>query len=321
MSSVNPRSDQRGIALITAMLVVFLATFAASDLAYRVQLAINRTAVVLGQRQALYYAIGVEQWAAEILRRDAEDSETDHGQEGWAKPFAELPIEGGKITGYISDQQGRFDLNGLIGNQGAVDEAQFERLLTLLRSVGVDENIGAAVVDWIDTDENETVDKGNGAESLYYMTSKPPYRAANGPMAHISELRLVKGMDAEMFAALEPHLTVLPVATGPEAAGINVNAATVPVLMALSPELGEADAKALQEEAANAAFDSVEAFLSHSAVSGLALDAAGLTVASRFFSVHAEVETEYGYARIDSLIERVPDGPVRVVRRELGGPV
>jgi type II secretory pathway component PulK len=93
------------------------------------------------------------------------------------------------------------------------------------------------------------------------------------------------------------------------------------MLMALSPELGEADAKALHEEAANTAFDSVDSFLAHSAIARLDLDAESLAVASRFFRVHAEVQTEYGHARVVTLIERVPDGPVRVIRREMGGPV
>ena len=103
-------THQRGVALITALLLVFLATMTAVEAVYSFQLTLSRSAAVLGQRQVWYYALGGEAWALQILRRDREDNEIDHSQEDWATPIPALPIQGGALSGRIEDLQGRFNL-------------------------------------------------------------------------------------------------------------------------------------------------------------------------------------------------------------------
>ncbi len=50
-------THQRGVALITALLLVFLATMTAVEAVYSFQLTLSRSAAVLGQRQVWYYAL------------------------------------------------------------------------------------------------------------------------------------------------------------------------------------------------------------------------------------------------------------------------
>lgn len=104
---------QAGVALITVLLIVFLASLAATSLAALQQLAIRRSTVLQHQQQARLYTLGAEQEAMIILARDRQQNETDHPGEEWANLPPALPIEGGAITVRLSDLQGCFNLNNL----------------------------------------------------------------------------------------------------------------------------------------------------------------------------------------------------------------
>lgn len=117
--TVSPASSRRklrfqaGVALITVLLIVFLASIAATSLAALQQLAIRRGTVLQHQQQARLYTLGAEQWAMVILERDRQQSETDHPGEEWASLPPALPIEGGTLAARLSDLQGCFNLNNL----------------------------------------------------------------------------------------------------------------------------------------------------------------------------------------------------------------
>ena len=104
---------QTGVALITVLLIVFLASIAAVSLAAMQQLAIRRSGALLHQQQARLYTLGLEQAAMLILTRDRANSKTDHPGEEWATLPLTLPVEGGVLTGRIRDMQGCFNLNNL----------------------------------------------------------------------------------------------------------------------------------------------------------------------------------------------------------------
>lgn len=104
---------QAGVALITVLLIVFLASVTAISLATLQQLAIRRSTVLVHQQQARLYALGAEQWAILILTRDRQNNETDHPGEEWASLPPTLPVEGGTIAARLTDLQGCFNLNNV----------------------------------------------------------------------------------------------------------------------------------------------------------------------------------------------------------------
>ena len=59
-------SGERGVALVTALLVVSLATVAAAAMATRLHVDMRRTANLLHSEQAYAYAIAAESWARVI---------------------------------------------------------------------------------------------------------------------------------------------------------------------------------------------------------------------------------------------------------------
>ncbi|MBL8259275.1 MAG: type II secretion system minor pseudopilin GspK [Candidatus Competibacteraceae bacterium] len=107
------RGRQRGVALITVLLIVFLASVTAAGLAAMQQITIRRSAVMQHQQQARLYTLAVEQWALLALARDGKQSQSDHPDEEWAKASALLPIKEGALSGHIRDLQGCFNLNSL----------------------------------------------------------------------------------------------------------------------------------------------------------------------------------------------------------------
>ncbi len=128
-------SRQRGVALIMAVLIVALATILAVNVTFRGMVDQRRAANLFALDQGFEVALGAEAWAADILRKDAQDSQTDHFGEIWAKSMAALPIDEGvgTVEGRIEDMQGRFNLNNLVFSDGTTNETavkQLERMLS-----------------------------------------------------------------------------------------------------------------------------------------------------------------------------------------------
>jgi general secretion pathway protein K len=223
----TPRAGQRGVALITAVLMVALATILAVNVSFRGMLDQRRTATLFALDQGFEIALGAEAWAADFLRRDAQDSKTDHLGEVWARPLPPLPIEGGTVEGRLDDQQGLFNLNNLVFADGTTNPEgvkQLERILTVLN---IEPAWATAMADWIDQDAQPGFP--DGAEDSVYTGQTPPYLTANMPITRASELLVLAGFGAERSARLKPYVTALPV-------GTTLNVCTAPgiVLDALS---------------------------------------------------------------------------------------
>ena len=294
---------QRGVALVTALLVVSLATVAAVSMATRLQVDIRRTGNLLNGEQAYAYALAAESWAYVILRRDLNDSDYDALGEDWATALPPIAVEGGFVNGRIEDLQGRFNINNLVEDGGEPTDAEsavnaeelayFKRMLDVL---DLEPALAPALVDWLDADINTTFP--DGAEDEEYLLAEPPYRAANAPMVSISELRLVKGFTPEVIAVLAPHITALP-----EETMININTATPVVLQALHKELDGSAVEQLLADRGEDGFDDVEIFLEHSALAGLELEIE-VDITSDWFNVLTATRVGRGRAQLESLFWR-----------------
>lgn len=135
--------SQRGVALITAIVMVALATILAVRLAKEGALDQRRTAATLVLEQARQYAMGAESWATEILRDDAARTDQDDLGEDWAKPVPPLPIEGGTLSGQMEDMQGRFNLNSLVTAGGRSGPRRRGNVRTAARAAEPRREVGA----------------------------------------------------------------------------------------------------------------------------------------------------------------------------------
>lgn len=209
------RTRQRGVALITAVLVVALATMLAASVSFRGYLDQRRSANTFAMDQGFEVALGGEAWASDALRRDKQqNSKTDDFTEEWATPIPPIPIEGGEFEGQLEDMQGRFNLNSLVtleGGQLKFDQIAINRFERLLELLELEPKWAKIIADWIDTDIAPNFP--DGAEDPTYTGLTPPYRTANMPLTRASELLAIAGFGLERYRKLEPFVTALPIGT------------------------------------------------------------------------------------------------------------
>jgi len=300
------RTRQRGVALVTALLVVALAVTAAASLAVRSEVALARIDNAFASETAMQFALGAEAWARAILARDARSSDVDHLAEIWARPLPPIPVEDGTVRGRIEDLQGRFNVNNLAGEAGEVagDVERFERLL---ERVGLDPRLADVVRDWVDADQER---RPYGAEDPDYLGEGVGYRAANRPLVHASELAAMKGIGTRGWLALAPFVTALPGRTT-----VNLNTASAEILMALDPRIGRAQARQLIDGRRGGGYSDIGAFLAHPVFGDDPPVLSSVSVASDFFLITAQVELARGRAGIASVVERLPEGGTATVAR------
>ena len=299
-----------GVALVTALLVVALAATAAVTMASRQHFDIRRTANLLHSDQVMLYTKGAEGWAGKILKRDREDGEIDHLGEDWATLLPPIPIENGQMAGRLEDLQGRFNINSLI-KEKKPDNLAIERFRRLLQAVELSPELASAVVDWVDSDINPTFP--DGAEDNSYLGIEPPYRTANGYMGSISELRLVTEFDKESYEKLLPYVAALPGQTV-----ININTASIPVLMSLYDGMKKEEAEQLEESRGEDGFKSVDEFLKHEVFAGRAVSAESLGTGSDYFMLTSDIRFGQIQQRYYSLLYRDKSGVTQVIMRSRG---
>jgi len=227
VSGARCRLAERGIALITAMLVVAIAATLGTAMALNSDVWLRKATNARDRSQAEAIRLGAQHFAAWALRKDAQNSKTDDLSEEWAQPQT-LPIDNGVgvVSVHLVDAHGRFNLNNLVKN----DQPQtpyagmFRRLLEL---ENLPPDLAEAAIDWIDANSQA---QPKGAEDIDYLGQSPPYRSANRPFDSVEELRLVKGFTAETVEHIRPYLTALPAGTT-----ININTAPATVLAAMFP--------------------------------------------------------------------------------------
>ena len=238
-----PRRPQRGVAIITAMLVVALGTVTMVAISARQQLDLQRERneglIQLGR------SLGVsgERFAAALLYRDHQKGErdnTDSLDDDWAATIPPVPIDAATIQGCIVDVQGKFNLNNLVDAEGRAVALYVEQLQRLLAELGIEVTKAQAIVDWIDADIDPLIP--DGAEDDYYTGLDPAYRTANAPIVSLSELRLVKGfgtqveIEQEDYERLLPHVAALPKTPDGQPTRVNVNTATPEVIVSVDPD-------------------------------------------------------------------------------------
>jgi len=292
------------VALITAVLVVAIATIIATSMMKRQNFDTQRTANIIHQDQAVAYALGAEQWAGIELSKDSRANNFDYLEENWAYELPALPIDGGFITGKLEDLQGRFNLNSVL------DPLQAERFSRLCQVLGVDPGFIPALQDWIDADTEERV---NGAEDDAYTMLSPPYRAANRYLADPSELLLIRGVTVQDYNNLLFYVNALP--GGIE---VNVNTAPPPVLDSLAAGIDPSEMAGIVAIRTDRPYREVDDFVKEEIFTGKGMQEDYLTVSSQYFLLTANVMLGNAPLTLQSVLYRSPTGKITVIQRRFG---
>ncbi|WHP06413.1 type II secretion system minor pseudopilin GspK [Acinetobacter corruptisaponis] len=310
-------SSQRGIALLTILVMVALATILAATIAKRQINTSENTGYLMRQDQSLLYAKSAEAFFSELLIQDSDNGgNIDHLQENWAKPMPAFPVEDGFVSGRLLDESGKFNLNNLLKADGSVDDSARRWFEKLLQRVGLPAELSQAVIDWQDADDETT--GAMGAESNYYQGLDPSYLASNTKFHQVEELKLVRGFEGKNYDLIAPYVTALP-----EATKINMNTAAPLLLASIDPKI---DVKMLEQElktkqAELTYFNSVEDLWKLNAFSGIEPQnktdaAAWLDSKSNYFTAQIEVVLSERKRQFTSAMMR-KDKQVTVYSRSL----
>ena len=297
-----------GVALVSVLLIVAVVSALAYHLMTHHALTLAASRQLFEQAQLREYALGGEIFARQMLYEDWEQESSrtiDTFLEKWSKPFNPPQIEDGKVEVRVTDLAGRFNLNSVVGGGGLENHARLKRLY---RALNIDSSLADRWLDWIDDDSEVT---GLGLEDGDYLLSDVPYRTANQPAAHLSEVALAAGLSREEFERLRSHVTVLP----PLRLGVNVNTATSSVLESLGPNFGPSEAQSLVQSERE--YEDIESFTADYAALG---DSAGvLAVRSDYFEISVRVERFESRVVLTTVVYRDPSsGQLSVLSRDFG---
>jgi general secretion pathway protein K len=241
-------TKQTGAAVVTAMLVVALATSVVVTLFVRESVAMRSIENRLALSQTRWIERAVVDWAKVILRSDAATGTIDHLGEPWAVPVAETRLDetvtaGARIgdqrrpatlSGQLVDAQSRLNLAALVqsGQPSALHLTAARRLFVLL---DLPESLADAVAQRLTRSQPRSVD-GRAVP------------AEQPPLIRLAELVSVPGFDAAIVERIEPFMTIVPqLPESPAATQVNLNTAPAEVLAAIVPDMDLAAARRFVE--------------------------------------------------------------------------
>ena len=326
---------ERGVALLMTLAFITLAISLAIETNRISRLSIESTDGFQNRLVAGEMAIAGIHGAMAILIQDRYASEVDHLKETWADPeklkeaFEAVSFESGRIEVLITDEMGRIQINALVdfAQASQFNPAQqqiMERAFDLLRQEqDLQSDLGPvdlvnAIKDWLDKGDDDAITGLNGAESDYYQSLNPPYEARNGPMVHIGELALIKGITTDLFLGQsgQEGLRDLMTVYGAAAEGdsgvtftgkINLNTASRIVIAALMPPESSDLAEAFidyRNEADAPVLEDQSWYQDVPGAAGLELDADYFTLATNIFRIRATADRN-GFQRVvTAVVER-----------------
>ena len=245
--------SQRGVALLTILLLVVSITVVAGAMLASQKIAIRRSGLLFDQNQLLQDINAGQQLAVTLIRADAKLNDTDSAQDIWAQPIPPYTLGGHSIGIELRDEGSRFNINNLYHN-GAVDTAALAVFQRLLTQLNLEPDIAVAALDYQDAD-SEVYQDGGDENVVYAQQSNRGADTAlpNQALLSIDQLAEVKGVDAQVLATLRPYITAVPYYLP-----ININTASPVLFAALVEGASSQQMQSIVELRAKQAFSSVD---------------------------------------------------------------
>ncbi len=293
-SAASSHAGQRGVAVITALLLTALAITIVASLFWQQQVQVRSIENQRMQLQKQWILRGALDWARLILREDGKYSAIDDLSEPWSVPLSATRLDqyvdaasrdvapSAMLSGAIQDAQARFNLTRLAasGQVLRTEVASFERLLSALQQ---NPSLARVAAEQIAVSQRHSETGVDAARPISFV--------------QVDDLLAVPGFTPAVIAAIRDDVIFLPRATP-----LNVNTASAPALIAQLPALSLSDASALIARRRNAAFVDLNDF--NTRIPGVESDPDQLSVATRFFLVNGRVSMREAMMQVQALIER-----------------
>ncbi len=306
--TIVSRTRQRGVAVITALLIVALATLAVTGIMLRQQVQARSVENQLSVAQARWLARGAIDWARVMLIAGGRSSSYDSNADSWAIPIAETRIadaDGGTdrnayLSGRITDEAGKFNLLSLVNDQGQ-DVGNTARAKRLFSELGVDPSTVDSIARSLLATRSRTIQaEGSGAVTQSI--------AATGlPWLQLEDLRRLAQIDAGAIERLRPHVALLPKQSDGTFARVNANTATAEVLAAMVDGMSLSQAEQFAQQRDRVPLNStgdIQNRLNTLRIENPAVATSLLDVKSSFFRVQGRVRYERAFLSVEALVLR-----------------
>ena len=237
--------NERGFALVLTLVVTALMVAVTAELIHQVYVDTTLSRSFRDGQQASLLAESGISGGIKLLQLNLAGQEFSSLSDKWATPF-KLDDESGSLEISASEESGKISLNGLVQNNNEFEPITQAALMRLGKRLEIPEDVWSSLADWLDSDDQQ---RSGGAESPYYQSLKPPYRAHNAKLASLEELSLVKGFTPEIIAKLKPFVTVYSEGGNLGTfSKININTAPLEVIAALDSSIDDRMAEQILEQ-------------------------------------------------------------------------
>ena len=317
----RPLTRQRGVAVITALLLTTLAISIVASLFWQQQVQVRSMENQRLQSQTKWIQRGALDWASVILR-------VPYGNyisldQVWATPLAETRLDqyierervqgenfAASLSGQVFDATARYNLNNLAvgGRRDAQETEVLGRLLTNLR---LESRLARPIADFVAAGQALTA----VTETNEPNTTRTPQTPRSGnpmPLLRVDDLLAVEGVKPETVERLRPFVIVLPSSES----DVNVNTAAPEVLAAVMQGCGMGQANALVEQRKRSPWNNIELFKTELTCMEPQFEAK-ISVDSQYFLVQSRIRLDRAALDAESLVQRggnmVNRGSVNVI--------
>ncbi|OYT89553.1 MAG: general secretion pathway protein GspK [Burkholderiales bacterium PBB6] len=310
------RRAQQGAALLMAMLIVTLVATLAAGMVWQQWRAIEVEGAERARTQSTWLLTGALDWARLILREDARDGGPDGLTEPWATGLEEIRLStflaadkdntsdtglDAFLSGQITDAQSRYNLRNLVEDDDEAVKAELKIITRLCEVLSLPSGVAQRLAEGM-RGASEAEDKLDDKEAVATGAPLRPVR--------VEQLRWL-GLDADTVQRLTPFVTILPQRTR-----VNLNTASVEVMMATIDGLDRASAQRLTQQRLQLrkGFENlaaIKALLPEKVV----LEERHVAINSSHFEVTGQLRYEDSILREVSLVQRRGQD-VTVLRRD-----
>ena len=311
----NTFLNNRGIALITVILIVSILVAVAIELNRSTRAAIYDAANLSDGIKLTYIAKSGFYGAAALLANSNNNYVTL--RDNWAHAEilsvqSQALFTDGSFIAIVEDEAGKIPLNKLAEDNSGIKDILI-RLLSQpefgLDKRKVDEIVDS-IKDWIDADNSVT---GYGAETSYYSSLDPPYEAKNAPLDCIEELLMVKGITSEIFYGTKEKPGLARYVTADSEGAININTAPKIVLRSLAAGISAEAADKMDEyrRKDDSKLYSTQWFLD---MAGVSINPALITVTSNYFKIISTGKMKNMQQSLSGVVKRSGQKSVQIIK-------
>jgi general secretion pathway protein K len=241
---------ERGVAVITALLLTTLAISIVASLFWQQQVQVRSMENQRLHLQTKWILRGALDWSTLVLFQDGIDHrEYTSLDQVWATPLAETRldqyvererVEGenfdASLSGNITDACSRYNLRNLGMSRGLPDPQQLAIFKRLLNNLQLDQGLALRIANFVAAGLPATMEEGNDPT----RQQAAPVVGAPVKVLQVEDLLSVRGVTPAIVERLRPFVTVLP-----EKTPVNVNTAPAEVLAAVVPDMSVSEANTL----------------------------------------------------------------------------